>query len=116
MRELHDSVVYNKLKFEYVGPNKDVRFYQYMDSKEHFNEVKHDQVKFIEVKNKQNEFLDKLSNKKIGRKSVKQKEVINNLERFCIFRAEVMNFFWDYIEMFSDANCNAKKKKKKNWN
>ena len=74
MRELHDSVVYNKLKFEYVGPTKDVRFYEYMDSKELFNEVKHDEVKFTEVNNKQNEFLDKLSNKKIGRKTVKQKK------------------------------------------
>ena len=34
MIELRDSVDYNYLKFEYVGPTKDVRFYQYMDSKE----------------------------------------------------------------------------------
>ena len=45
-----------------------------MDSKELFNEVKHDEVKFTEVNNKQNEFLDKLSNKKSGRKTVKQKK------------------------------------------
>ena len=38
MSELHDSVDYNNLKFEYVGPTKDVSFYEYMDSKELFDE------------------------------------------------------------------------------
>ena len=36
MSELHDSVDYNNLKFEYVGPTKDLSFYEYMDSKELF--------------------------------------------------------------------------------
>ena len=31
--ELHDSVDYNNLKFQYVNPTKDVCFYEYMDSK-----------------------------------------------------------------------------------
>ena len=39
MSELHDIVDYNKLKFEYVGPTKDVSFYKYIDSKELFNEI-----------------------------------------------------------------------------
>ena len=34
MSELHDSVDYQNLKFEYVGPTKDVSFYEYMDCKE----------------------------------------------------------------------------------
>ena len=34
MRELYDSVDMNKLYFKYVGPTKDVCFYEYMDSKE----------------------------------------------------------------------------------
>ena len=33
MSELHDTVDYNNLKREYVGPTKDVSFYEYMDSK-----------------------------------------------------------------------------------
>ena len=37
MSELHDSVDYNNLKFEYVDPIKDVSFYEYRDSKELFN-------------------------------------------------------------------------------
>ena len=36
MSELYDSVDYNNLKFEYVSLNKDVSFYEYMNSKERF--------------------------------------------------------------------------------
>ena len=60
--ELYDSIDYNNLKFEYVVPQKDVSFYEYKDSKELFNAIKNNQVKFSEVKNKQNEFLNKLTN------------------------------------------------------
>ena len=80
---------------------------EYMDSKELFNAIKNNQIKFSEVKNKQNEFLNKLSNIKIGKKNAEQKEVINNLGKFYNSR-EVINFFRDYIEMSSDANHNAK--------
>ena len=69
MSELHDSVDYNNLKFEYVSPTKDVSFYEYMDSEELFNAIKSSQIKFSEVKNKQNEFLNKLSNIKTGKNS-----------------------------------------------
>ena len=34
MNKLYDNVDYNNLKFEYVGPTKDVSFYSYKDSKE----------------------------------------------------------------------------------
>ena len=37
MSDLHDSVDYNNLKVEYVGPTNDVSFYECEDSKEHFN-------------------------------------------------------------------------------
>ena len=40
MKELYDSVDYNNLKFEYVGPTKDAIFYEYKDSKELFNMIK----------------------------------------------------------------------------
>ena len=39
-----------------------------MDSKERFNKIKHNQIKFSEVKNKQNNFLKKLNEVKIGKK------------------------------------------------
>ena len=69
--------------------------------KNFFNAIKNDQIKFSEVKNRQNEFLNKLSNIKIGKKTTKQKEVINNLEKFYTSREKAINFFRDYIEMLS---------------
>ena len=86
MNKLYDSVDYNKLKFEYMGPTKDVSFYEYMDSKELFNAIRNSQIGFSEAKNKQNEFLNKLSNIKIGRKTLEQERTINNLERFYLSR------------------------------
>ena len=69
MQELHDNVDYNNLKFEYVGPTNDVNFYEYMDLKKLFNAIKNSQIKFSVVKNKQNEFQNKLRNIKIGKKN-----------------------------------------------
>ena len=116
MQDLHDSVDYNNnLKFQYVGSTKDISFYEYMDSKELFNAIKNSLIKFNEVKNKQNEFLHKLSNIKIGNKknnNKEQKEVIKNLEKFYSSREEAISFFRGYIEILSDANYNAKQKKK----
>ena len=73
MTELYDSVDYNNLNFEYVGPTEIISFYGYMNSKELFNAIKNNQIKFSEVKNKQNEFLNKLSNIKIGKKNSRTK-------------------------------------------
>ena len=113
MSKFYEILDYNNLKFEYVGSTKDVSFYEYMDSKELFNAIKNNQIKFSEVKNKQNEFLNKLSNIKIGKKTPEQKEVINNLEKFYNSREEVINFFRDYIEMLSDAKYDAKQNETK---
>ena len=82
MSELYDSVDYNNLKFEYEGPTKDVSFHEYMNSKGLFDAIKNNQIKFSEVKNKQNNFLKKLNEVKIGKKNDKQKEVIDNLNKF----------------------------------
>ena len=69
MSKLHDSVDYNNLKFNNGGPTKDIIFYKYKDSKDLFNTIRNNQIKFSEIKNKQNEFLNKLSNIKIGIRS-----------------------------------------------
>ena len=45
MSELHDSVDYNNLKFEYIGPS----FYEYEDSKDLFNAIKDNKIKFDEA-------------------------------------------------------------------
>ena len=113
MNKLYDSVDYNNLKSEYVGPTEDVSFYEYKNSKELFKAIRDNKIGFTEAKNKQNDFLNKLTNIKIGRKTLEQEKIINNLERFYVSRQEVINFFRDYTEMFSDANYRAKQNETK---
>ena len=47
------------------------------------------------------------------KKTPKQKEVINNLEKFYNSSEDVINFFRDYVEMLSNANYNAKQNETK---
>ena len=84
-----------------------------MDSKELFNAIKNSKIKFSEVKNKQNDFLNKLNNIKIGKKATEQKEVINNDEKIYNSREEVTKFFRDYIEMLLNWNDDAKQNETK---
>ena len=74
MSKLHESLDFNNLKFEYIGPTKDVSLYEQRDSKELFNAIKNSQIKFSQVKNKQKEFLNKLNNVKIGKKNSNNKK------------------------------------------
>ena len=60
---------------------------------------------------KQNGFLNKLSNIKIGKKTTKQKGVINNITRFYNSREEIINFFKDYWKMILDAAHKSKQNK-----
>ena len=92
MNKLYDSVDYNNLKFKYVGSTEDVSFYEYMGSKELFNSIRDNKTGFSEARNKQNDFLNKLTNIKIGRKTLEQEKTINNLQRFYVSR-QVINFF-----------------------
>ena len=113
MNKLYDSVDYNNLKYEYVGPTEDVSFYEYKNSKELFNAIRDAEIGFSEVKNNQNHFLNKLTNIKIGRKTLEQEKIINNIKRFYVSRQVVINFFRDYTEMLSDANYHAKQNETK---
>ena len=104
IKELYDSVDYKNLNFKYVDPkNNDVSFYGYGNSKELFSIIKNNQINFDDALKRQNEFLNKLSNIKIGKKTSGQKEVINNLEKFYLSREEVFNFFRDYGKIVLDA-------------
>ena len=113
MSKLYDSVDYNNLNFKYVGPTKDVSFYEYMNFKELFDAIRSSRIKFSEALNKQNEFLNKLNDVKIGKKNLQQKEVIYNPENFYRSREETINLFMDYIEMLSDENYNGKQNETK---
>ena len=50
---------------------------------------------------------------KIGRKTIEQQELINNLEKFYISREEVIIFFRDYTETLSDGNYKVKQNETK---
>ena len=52
---------------------KDVSFYEYRDSKELLNAIRDGKIGFSEAKNKQDEFLNKLTNIKIGKKNSRTK-------------------------------------------
>ena len=92
MKELHASTSYNNLKFDFIGPTKDVNFYEYRDSKELFSVIKNNQINFDDVLKSQKEFLNKLSRIKIGRKTIEKSETIDNIEKFYKSRKEVINF------------------------
>ena len=112
MNELYSSVYYNNLNFKYVDPKNDVvSFYEYRDSIELFDVIRNSQIEFADVKNRQNEFSNKLSSVKVGKKTSEQKEMINNIQSFYNAREEVINFLRYYIEMLSDANYDARKNK-----
>ena len=73
MNELYESANMNKLYFEYVGPTKNVTFYEYMDCKEPFDKLKNGQLKYDNALKRQKEFLNKLNEVKIGKKTDEQK-------------------------------------------
>ena len=111
MNEYYENVEYDNLKFEYVGPTKNVSFYEYMDSKEHFNAIKNNETNFGDVLKRRNEFLNQLSNIKIGKKTLEQRKVIDNINKFYLSREEVIIFFKDYSKMVLDAGYKAKQNK-----
>ena len=92
MSHLHDSFDQNNLKFEYVGPTKDVRFYEYMDSEELFNAIKNNQISFNDALKRQNEFLNKLSNVKIGKKLSSKKRILIILINFTFLEKKLSVF------------------------
>ena len=59
MNELYESVDKNNSYFEYVGPNKHVTFYEYYDSKEPFNEIKRNRLRFDEALKKTERVAEK---------------------------------------------------------
>ena len=49
MNEFYESVDKNKLYFQYVGPTKCVSFYEYYNSKELFNDIRNNRLRFDEA-------------------------------------------------------------------
>ena len=108
MNELHESVDKNKLYFKYVGLTKDANFYEYMDSKEFFNELRDNHTRFDEVIKKQQEMLKKINEVRISGKNAEQEKVVKNIENFYRSKEEVFNFFRDCSKMVPDSGYEAK--------
>ena len=100
MKELYYTVDYNNLNFKYVGSTKDVSFYEYMDSKKLFDAIRSSRIKFSDALNKQNEFLNKLNDVKIGKKNLQQKKVVDNLDNFYKSREETINFLETMLKCY----------------
>ena len=79
---MNESVDKNKFYFEYVGPTKDVRFYEYMNSKELFNEIKDNWLRFDDALKKQKELSKKINEVKMGKTTSEQENVITSPEIF----------------------------------
>ena len=79
---MNESVDKNKLYFQNVGPTKNVRFYEYMNSKELFNEIKDNWLRFDDALKKQKELLKKINEVKMGKTTSEQENGITNLESF----------------------------------
>ena len=92
INKLYESVDYNNLKFEYVGPTKDVSFYEFMDSKEVFGKIKNNQIGFIDALEKPKLFLNKLNDVKTGKKTPEQKEMITNFKSFTSLEKKFLIF------------------------
>ena len=69
INELYNAILTNKLYFEYEGLTKNVNVYEYMNPKELFDKLRNVQVKYDDVLKRQEEFLRKLDEVKIVRKT-----------------------------------------------
>ena len=74
MNDLYESFDYHNLNFEYIGPTKDVSFYEYMGSKDLFDKIRNNQISLIDPQEKQKLFLNKLNSVKIGKKTSNKKK------------------------------------------
>ena len=74
MNEFYESVDNNKLYFQYVGHTKDVGFYEYYDSKQRFNEIENNRLRFDETLKKKKEWLNKINEVKMGNKTPEQNQ------------------------------------------
>ena len=85
---MYESVDKNKLYFEYVSNTKDVSFYEYMDSKEPFDEIKNNRLRFDDaLKMQRVAEKNEWSKNTHFRKTFEQEKVISNLENVYKCRA-----------------------------
>ena len=98
MNELYESVDKNKLKFEYVGNTKEVTFYEYMDSREPFDKIKNNQLKFDDALKRQEEFLKKSNEVKQVEKTINKTTRLIILISFTILEKKFFIFLETVIK------------------
>ena len=108
MKELHASTSYNNLKFDFIGPTKDVNFYEYRDSKELFSVIKNNQINFDDVLKRQKGFLKRLSSIKIGKRTIEIEKRLIALKNFLNLEMKLLIF---YGKIILDATCKSKENK-----
>ena len=113
MNKFYDRADYNNLTFKYVGPTKDVSFYEYINSKDLFNAIKSTQIKYRDAKDKQNEFLNKLNNMQICRKTIEQEKVINYIQNFIFLEKKLLIFLETILKCYPMQIIRLKKMKLK---
>ena len=112
MKKLHDEVDYKSLNFKYVDKkNDDVSFYGYKNSKELFNIIKNNQINFDDALKRQNEFLNKLNNIKIGNKNLEQKKWLIILKNFIFLEKRFLIFLETMEKWFLMQPTNQNKMK-----
>ena len=94
-----------------MGPSKNVSFYEYKDPKELFNAIKNNQIKFSGTKNKQNEFLNKRNNIKIGKKIQNKKKWLIILKNFTILEKRIFRLLKRYLMQITMRNKMKLRKK-----
>ena len=95
-----------------MGPTEVVSFYEYRDSKELFNAIKDNQINFDDALKRQNEYLNKLCNIKIGKKNLQNKEKrLITLKNFIILKKRLLIFLETMEKWFLIQPTNQNKMK-----
>ena len=95
-----------------MGPTEVVSFYEYRDSKELFNAIKDNQINFDDAVKRQNEYLNKLCNIKIGKKNLQNKEKrLITLKNFIILKKRLLIFLETMEKWFLIQPTNQNKMK-----
>ena len=95
-----------------MGPTEVVSFYEYKDSKELFNAIKDNQINFDDAVKRQNEYLNKLCNIKIGKKNLQNKEKrLITLKNFIILKKRLLIFLETMEKWFLIQPTNQNKMK-----
>ena len=106
MNELHSSVKFDNLLYNYKGPIKDKDFSMYSDAKSLFDMIKNKDISLSCAEENQAD----LESKKVKNNRA-QKKVIQKVEKFRDSRQAVINFYKDYSSMVINAAYDAKQQK-----